>query len=55
MYMLVNVYPHKQVDGDCHEAVFSPPPKSLMSSMNTCFHNLSTSGYEVDDQIVCTA
>lgn len=27
MYMLVNVYPHKQVDGDCHEAVFFPPPK----------------------------
>lgn len=25
MYMLVNVYPHKQVDRDCHEAVFFPP------------------------------
>lgn len=25
VYMLVNVYPHKQVDGDCHEAVFFPP------------------------------
>lgn len=53
MYMLVNVYPHKQVDRDCNEAVFSPP-KSLMPSINTCFHSLSTSGYEVEDQLVCT-